>query len=706
MKKLIFTLCAVMLFSLVGYGADYTSNGSGNWSSSGTWTPSGTPDEGDNVTILSGHTITLDQDGKSDDLFINSGGSLTGQNKISIYEEMDISGSMDVANIELFGSPANIDGVVNVSDKFLSEGTDVTGSGEVTADSYDFSGGAQVFGSNPSGGNTYYGSNHWTGGTSNVWTNSNNWANGVPTITDDVTITVGTNDPIISTSVTTGALNIRSGAVLTIGDAGQLTVNGTLTNNNAGSDGVVIKSTVDGTGSLIHSTSGIDGTVERYLTKRVWHYISTPIIYPASTYFDDLSMGLTGGENNDQFYRWNEVLDGWIDILNGADGTGTDPLMDEEVFNLGQGYAVNYQLGDGTKTLSLSGEMNVANKTFAITRNTSATTFTGANLVGHPFTATVAINTGADATNNFLTDNSAALLDSYESVYLWSEQPGYIGDRDDYVAFNNASGATFIEPGQGFMVIAASNTNLTFNANTRKHGSAAFYKDSDDVSRFELRVINPEEATNTTMIAFIPGMTNGLDPSYDGGKLFGNPDLGLYTKLVEDNGTEFAIQALPPSNDETTVQIGLKTELIGQYTFQPKNIENFGEEASIILEDKQTGAMIDFSDPSASYTFNLDSQGDFDDRFELHFKSVVGINDPNVQNENINTYVSNSTLYVEDEGAGKGIVSIFNMMGQQVLMESYNGEYNTIELNNISTGQYIIKVASDGSVASTKVHIE
>ena len=40
-------------------------------------------------------------------------------------------------------------------------------------------------------------------------------------------------------------------------------------------------------------------------------------------------------------------------------------------------------------------------------------------------------------------------------------------------------------------------------------------------------------------------MTKGLDPSYDVGKMKGNPDIALYTKLIEDNGIDFTIQALP-----------------------------------------------------------------------------------------------------------------------------------------------------------------
>jgi len=100
-------------------------------------------------------------------------------------------------------------------------------------------------------------------------------------------------------------------------------------------------------------------------------------------------------------------------------------------------------------------------------------------------------------------------------------------------------------------------------------------------------------------------MTNGLDPSYDAGKMSGNARLSLYTKLIEDNGTDFAIQALPPIDGSTLVKVGLKAELTGSYKFEPVNIENFDESVSIKLEDKQTGAMVDLTDvPEYILTIN------------------------------------------------------------------------------------------------------
>ena len=201
----------------------------------------------------------------------------------------------------------------------------------------------------------------------------------------------------------TGSLYILPFSSLTMEPRGQLTI-GKKFDNWAGT--CTIKSDETNTGSMIvgESTSG-DVTFERYIPSGKWHYISSPIVYDVgSTQFDDLAMDLGDpGSSSNQFYRWDESLSGktigyWVDILNGADGLGSNTLMDEEVFNLGQGYAIYY--ASAPKTLSLTNEIYVSNKEYILTKTTNST-FEGANLVGNPFCSDIAINTGADTDNNF-----------------------------------------------------------------------------------------------------------------------------------------------------------------------------------------------------------------------------------------------------------------------------------------------------------------
>lgn len=70
---------AVAICLLLASGAraiDYTSTGSGNWSTATTWSPNGTPGAGDTATIASGTTVTLTANTVCSGVTINSGGVL------------------------------------------------------------------------------------------------------------------------------------------------------------------------------------------------------------------------------------------------------------------------------------------------------------------------------------------------------------------------------------------------------------------------------------------------------------------------------------------------------------------------------------------------------------------------------------------------------------------------------------------------------
>ncbi len=760
MKKLIFILIAFFLVNFMIYGATYNSFQSGDWTNVTTWTVSGAfpsvaPTTGDVVNI-NGHDVIFSVDIAAHEINVSTTGSLklvspgtstttlamtvNAQGDFTVYGEV-ILGTLEVGhqmdfliadggNVEIYGDfvasssgtkidPFEVNGAFNVMGSLDISGhvlSDITGSGCVYGGSYTLNGNT-VFGESPVSGSVCGGTyKNWAGGTSGVlydWYTDTNWEPaGVPTVGDGVVIPNVTYYPKVSSSQVKGVAKagnivINTSSTLTINPDGQLTTYGVV--NNTETDGIVIESSDDGTGSFIFNSIGTNGTVNRYMsTPGYWHYITTPIIYGPTDYFSTLDMGLEPGvgAGNDQFYYWDESENLWYDILNETSGPPVTPsLLNSMRFNLGQGYAITY--GTSSPTLAFRGEMNVASKTVGVTSTSPGGDFQGANLIGNPFTSTIAINSYASA-NNFLTDNADSLAEPNGAVYLWQEEPfDWTQTNYDYRTITHATEATFLQPGQGFMVMVDSTTKaVTFNSSIRAHGSANFYKSGGEISRFGIYVTNPKSVSNSTLIAFKEGMTNGLDRAWDGAKLFGNPDLGLYTKLVDGSWGEFAVQALPPTNEETTVKLGLRAQIIGKYTLRPYTIENFNYEYSITLEDKQTGNIVNFSDRRASYTFNIDSPGAFDSRFELHFTTVVGVNDPSSisPNKNIQTYVSGNTLHVVDDGVGSGMVEIFNLLGQQLMQESYENSYNTFSLS-LSAGSYIIRVISDGSVTSNKIHV-
>jgi len=523
----------------------------------------------------------------------------------------------------------------------------------------------------------------WVGSSSAYWNTADNWSsNTVPT----------SNENVIVPNVTKAPLPV-------IADDGTATCTNLTINSGAS---LTIQSSATGTGSLIvEGTATGDVTVQRYLTRGKWHYISAPVndtrIFNV---FLDLTPGT--GDDIDQFYWWDEdgTYNGytgiWFDILNNP--TGISYIVNS--FLTSQGYAITYA-GTGSETINFSGVPHTENKTINITK-TIASTNTGANLVGNPFCSTIAITTSAQTTNNFIDQNSSVLRDNAQAVYFWDES------QNDYATKSDASGEIYADPGQGFMVIGKSESaSLEFNVNTRKHGTATFYKNSnsDGISRIEIIVNGLNNISNSTVIAFLPDMTFGLDPSYDAAKLKGNPDIALYTKLVEDNGVDFAIQALPPLNAEKVeVSLGLDVSQTGNYSFKLFELENFHETVSIKLEDKETGSMIDFREIE-EYSFNVNQTGEIRERFILHFNNATGIEDQEQEAENMRFYVYQNKLYIIDKDLKNGTIQLFNMLGQPVLEKQYSEAVNSFDLS-LKTGFYVVRIFTDKNTIRGKIYVE
>jgi hypothetical protein len=79
-------------------------------------------------------------------------------------------------------------------------------------------------------------------------------------------------------TVLTNILTINSGKIFKIEAAKNLTITGTIA-NFGGTSGLVLKSNTTGTASLIHNSSGVLATVQRYISgaPEDWHFLSAPV---------------------------------------------------------------------------------------------------------------------------------------------------------------------------------------------------------------------------------------------------------------------------------------------------------------------------------------------------------------------------------------------------------------------------------------------
>jgi hypothetical protein len=550
--------------------------------------------------------------------------------------------------------------------------------------------------------------------------NNSNWVNATLVPTSSAGDVVINHAVTISTDETASSITINTNKSLTINAGKSLNVTGNLTmapdsffdiflesfcsvggslTNNGNASNLKIHSDATGTGSLI-TTSTPSATVERYMSKDVYHYISSPVAAQAiSPEFINTSGGGTLPADID-FYTWDETqLNSWINIKK-ADFTLNTAF--ETTFGVCKGYV--YANSSSAVTKNFTGTLNAGNKSVTLTKSPAGQR--GWNMVGNPFPSTVAVNTGADASNNLLSINTASLNASREAIYLWNQTTPNTATHttNEYTAINQASPATYLSPGQAFMVSASANSvSFSIPQTARKHGAATFYKstETDEVNRFWLTVDGPQGNSNETMLAMIPGTTNGMDAGYDAQKLKGNVNISLYTHLVDGSEGDYAIQSIDQLSGNFVVPVGLDANLTGNYTFKAGRMDNL-EAVTVQLEDRSNGTFTTLSN-GGEYSINVANAGTLNNRFFLHLKSTVGINDPS-KAETSSIYSYGNQLYIQNPG--KALLEVFAITGQKLVTSQINstGLYQTTL--NQPTGYYIVRLTSNGSTQVSKIFIQ
>lgn len=532
--------------------------------------------------------------------------------------------------------------------------------------------------------NPYYNADIKTfdnGGTGSDWATAANWSGDVLPTTSTLCI-IPSSKSSVEISATSTA-NCYDLLVL-----GSLTILSTSSSN---------------TGSLIaNGTESGNITVERYLDESSkaakWHYVSSPV---AGQLLDNSWMTtnsiLTGTGGKYQLFRYDEEINYWI--IYGS--TGDPEAFTDDSFVDSRGYSV---ARDGAGVISFEGTMRTDDVTYPATY--TADKGKGWNLVGNPFTSAIGVTNSASSTGKFLSANSGVIDANYLALYIWDEQATYENYRNDYKVISNSDidGYTeitqnYIQPGQAFMVKVAFAGNLAFNKNMQYHADVNFYKSKETWPSVEL-VVEGNGVSNSTSVGFHEDMTAGLDPSYDVGKLKGNPDIALYTRLVEDNGVDFAIQALPFENIETVeIPVGISVSTPGVYEFSASttNFENY----NIVLEDRQTNVYTNLKWDKYSAEINQSGIG----RFYLHFKDATGIEDNTTEKEPLTFYTPN-TLTIRNLQPGTYQITVSDIAGRRVAAKKVTTDGSVEMPLSLQTGVYIVEVSSETMRVANKIIIK
>jgi hypothetical protein len=510
----------------------------------------------------------------------------------------------------------------------------------------------------------------WIGTTDTDWATATNWDMGVPASTTNTIITNVTNDPIISGSISLPNLLIKSGGALTLTNSGQLTVNGTLT-NNAGLTGLVIKSDAGGTGSLIHNTDNINATVERYLTGNTtlngsydFHQVSVPLN----------ADGTAAIFNGMYLYKFDQTVQDYVSM-------GNDPAT---VLDNNTGYMIFYP--NTSTTASMTGQLN--NGTFtALTATDAADEF---SLVPNPYPSAINWDAASGWTKSNLQD----------AFYIWDPI------SNNYVTWSGGAGTALtsnIPVGQSFFVKAnAASPVLTMTNAVRAHSTQAFWKNTESIvpEIFRLKVSDNESADE--MIVRFNNEAAADRGFLDVDKLYG-ADIAPQLYSVTQNDDKLTINALDHSTQTIVVPVGIEYPESKSLTFTASGIESFESSVNIFLEDKLLNKTIDLRE-NPVYTFT-NATGADPLRFNLLFYGVNSTNE--LSNANYNIWVNNDkiNILVPELIGQKAIVQLIDQQGRIINTSSVNLDSPSVINAPVSSGLYIVRVVSGNQAFTSKVFI-
>ncbi|MDT7831597.1 T9SS type A sorting domain-containing protein [Flavobacteriaceae bacterium S356] len=597
--------------------------------------------------------------------------------KVSIdWNQAQTAANLPAANVTVAGSPTllmhlTIQYTDNTQDPMIAfdaglsdnlsntAGDGPLGTGDpsvnITNDSYDSSGSKL--------------SNTWTGGTSTDWDITSNWSLGsVPTGTSDVVIADVANAPVASGAISVNEMTINTGA--------QLTVNGAVTNN-----GVI---TINSGGSLIAKTS-VSGniTYNRSIGTTNWYLISSPVTNQDIDAFAGAEGLASGTSNNRGLSNYNNSTPGWEYYQDGASGSGNFP----------QGAGRSIKLA-ATGDIAFTGSMPVSDVGIAITSNANAF-----NLVGNPYPSFIPANTNADGTNNVLTINSSDLTE--QTVWFWNE------GTSAYQPINQASGARYIAPAQGFFVSSNGSNTFNFTEAMQSHQADNFQRNANTRPEIKLSLANGSELRETELY-YIEGTTTAWDNGYDS-SIFGGADhsFAIYTQLVSDNaGENLGIQSLPDSGYETMiVPVGVNAAAGTEITISATSL-NLPSGMNVYLEDKDDNTFT-LLDGSSEFTTTLSEELNGIGRFYLHTTTST-LSTEGFTLDHVSVFLSEKdNLRVVGIQSGDAQVSIYDILGKEVLRTTFVGTgVNDIRLPNLKSSVYIIQMVTQEGKLNKKIIIE
>ena len=567
----------------------------------------------------------------------------------------------------------------------------------------------------------------WEGSINTDWSNANNWQpNQVPQNNSIVRIPDVSNQPVINNTenVEIAGLTTQNNASLNV--EGNLKVANRI--NNKGE--LTFKSTEDKTGQIDEFTGIFSGSgtvvVERYIPagQRAFRLISPSVTTTTSIYKN-------WQENGASPIGFGTHITGEGASDNGFDETATNNpslfIFDNNIESQSGGAAwetvsntdVNTLTAGTPYRLLVRGDRNVD-----LTTNTPTATETVLRAFGDlhfgDFSPTIS---AFDANFNFVGNPYQATVNSKEVTYSGDINSNYIyvwdaqqGSNGSYVTIDMLDGSNtvgsnaneFIQPGQAFFI----RNNLSVTTPP----SITFTEASKEVSEEQLSTFSVpnyakvnlqlftttsegEQIVDAIGLRFSDDFTNEVNDA-DAGKM-GNSGENL--ALVSNNQLLSIEQRKMPLLGEE-LQLFVNNYQAENFSFRLQ-LENWNEENEIFIKDDYLNTLTPISADEV-YSFNV-TPGIASSTSMLRFSLVFGdqtLSNDEFEDTSFSIYPNptKEVFYVSGITENASL-EMFDLLGRKVFSQNQVSNQQSINISQLSSGVYFVKVKEGEKMFTQKL---
>ena len=254
----------------------------------------------------------------------------------------------------------------------------------------------------------------------------------------------------------------------------------------------------------------------------------------------------------------------------------------------------------------------------------------------------------------------------------------------------------YIAPGQGFeiRVIGEGNTGkLDFTNELRSHRNPTAQVTLSNTALARIRLFEESNTFDETVVFVNEEASNELDNRDTEKSIFNNPS--QFYSL--ESGKRLVMNGLNDPMEKGFVQLGYIATTTGNYQI---GLGNVSMQEPLILRDKESNTFHDLSE--GNYAF-YSAEGENNERFELHFASVLNVTEWQHQ-EAILIYGYDQQINVkiaESIAMENAVIYVYNTQGALLHEVTTNAHQSHLPVN-LTTGVYLVKVQTNNGYLKTR----